>query len=154
MTGTTVAMSNVVRIAGPGMRTITTGYTTAGMATNGTVGGTSGLTTAMTGTTVTMSTVVGIAGPGMRTITTGYTTVGMATNGTVGECIRNDYRMVTHVRAWTADWRRFRSPGPVCRGWVRSPPDARIVDVEAMALFGVNADRPCVRASVSVVVCR
>ena len=99
MTGTTVTMSTVVRTAGPGMRTITSGYTTAGMATNGTVGGTSGPTTAMTGTTVTMSTVVGIAGPGMTTITTGYTTAGMATNGTAGERISNDYRIVTHVRA-------------------------------------------------------
>ena len=122
MTGTTATINTVVRIAGPGMGTITTGYTTAGMATNGTVEGTSGPTTAMTGTTVTMSTVAGIAGPGMRTITTGYMTAGMATNGTVGERIRNDDRIVTHVRrAWTADLHGFRSPSPVCRSWVRGP---------------------------------
>jgi hypothetical protein len=90
MTGTTVATGNVVGTGGLGMAA--TGSTIVGMATVGTIGGTSGLRTAMTGTTVAMRTVVGTGGLGMAT---GGTTIGgMATSGTVGEHCRHDRRMI------------------------------------------------------------
>jgi hypothetical protein len=112
MTGTTVAMSAVVETGGLGMATV--GTTTVGMATGGTVGGTTGPSTAMTGTTVAMGAVVGIGGVGM--VTVGTMTVGMATGGTVGEHLRHERRIIRHVRAWPADSCRFRGPDPAYCG--------------------------------------
>ena len=96
MTGTTVARSPVEATAGPGMAT--TGSTTVGMASGGTVGGISGRRIAMTGTTAAMSTVVGTAGPGTRPITAGFMTVGMAASGTIGEHRHHEHRMTRHLR--------------------------------------------------------
>ena len=112
MTGTTVARGLVVGTGGIGMAA--TGFTTVGMATSGTVGGTSGPPTAMTGTTVATGTAVGTGGLGMATV--GTTTVGMATGGTVGEHIRYKGWIIRQVKAWPADSCRFRGPGPAYRG--------------------------------------
>src|SRR5947208_638624 len=71
MTGTTAAAGRVVETGGLGMAI--TGFTNVGMASVGTVAGTSGLRTAMTGTTVATGTVVGTGGLGMATV--GTTTV-------------------------------------------------------------------------------
>lgn len=90
MTGTTVATGSVVETGGVGMAA--TGSTIVGMATTGTVGGTSGLRTAMTGTTEAMGTVVGTGGLGTATV--GTTIVGMATVGTVGEHRHHDRSMI------------------------------------------------------------
>jgi hypothetical protein len=100
MTGTTVTRGLVVGTTEPGMAT--TGSTTVGMASGGTVGATSGPRTAMTGTTAAMPTVVGTAGLGTRPITAGFTTVGMATSGTVGKYLRHEHRVIRHLRAWPA----------------------------------------------------
>jgi hypothetical protein len=94
MTGTTAMTGPAVGTGGLGMAA--TGTTTVGMATAGTVGGTSGLRTAMTGTTVAMRIVVGTGGLGMATV--GTTTVGMATAGTVGDHLRHKQRIIRHLR--------------------------------------------------------
>jgi hypothetical protein len=99
MTGTTAATGRVVETGGLGMAI--TGFTIVGMASVGTVAGTSGLRTAMTGTTVATGTVVGTGGLGMATV--GTTTVGMAASGAAGEHLRHERWIIRRLRAWPAD---------------------------------------------------